>query len=249
MPFAFITPLLAANFDWVHAAFLLVVLFVAVMKQLMDSVKEAAKKRERQQQANPRPAQRPQPGAQPVEAAGQQADPLRSQVEEFLRRAGRLPEGSQAQQPPATREIEVIVEEPRPAPRTLGEPLRPVTPQRLTPQQTAADKQRSPRRQKRRQTVAEHVQERVASRSQSLAEKTSQLGQRIITEDQQFDNQLKAKFDHAVGTLAGTTEPTPESVPAADTPARQIAQLLSNPQGVRQAVLLNEILRRPSERW
>jgi hypothetical protein len=99
--------------------------------------------------------------------------------------------------------------------------------------------------------VAEHVAEQVASRSQSLAEKTAQLGQRIVTEDQQFDTQLKAKFDHAVGTLTGiplapAEQPAPRPV---DTPARQIATMLANPDGVRQAVLLNEILRRPSDRW
>ena len=34
-----------------------------------------------------------------------------------------------------------------------------------------------------------------------------------------------------------------------DTPAAQIAAMLANPDGVRQAVIINEILRRPSDRW
>jgi hypothetical protein len=99
--------------------------------------------------------------------------------------------------------------------------------------------------------VAEHVAEQVSARAESLAAQASQLGQRIVAEDQQFDTQIKAKFDHAVGTLGGSDiaaagAPDP---PLVDTPAAQLAAMLASPGGVRQAVLVNEILRRPSERW
>jgi hypothetical protein len=94
------------------------------------------------------------------------------------------------------------------------------------------------------------VAEQVASRSESLARNASKLGQRIVAEDEQFDVQLKAKFDHSLGRLsesAATSEPVLQ--PVNDTPAGQIAAMLANPEGVRQAVILNEILRRPSDRW
>jgi hypothetical protein len=194
------------------------------------------------------PDQLPQGGPPKVaQAGGQQADPLRNQVEEFLRRASQQPERNQDQplKPqlrPAT-EIELLLEESRQA----AERRNPTPPPKPTETQPS---QRIARRPKRRQSVAEHVAEQVASRSKSLEKMTSKLGQRIVADDQQFDIQLKAKFDHAVGTLAGTVNPVAEElVVHVDSPAQQIAAMLANPAGVRQAVILNEILRRPSDRW
>ncbi len=110
---------------------------------------------------------------------------------------------------------------------------------------------RSQAKSRKRQSVAEHVAEQVTAHTRSLSDKASQLGQRIAAEDQLFDVQLKSKFDHAVGTLADSTVATAAetSPPAADTPAAQLAAMLANPGGIRQAVLINEILRRPSDRW
>ncbi len=101
--------------------------------------------------------------------------------------------------------------------------------------------------------MAEHVAESVAAHAKSISEQTSRLGQRIIEDDHQFDVQLKAKFDHTVGTLTGSAVTAAEqqaaAVRATETPAAQIATLLANPEGVRQAIIINEIIRRPSDRW
>jgi hypothetical protein len=98
--------------------------------------------------------------------------------------------------------------------------------------------------------VAEHVAEHVAARSRNLAEQASNLGRRIVQEDEQFDVQLKAKFDHPVGTLTGSARSAEEQILAPGTAAAaNIAALLANPEGVRQAILVNEIMRRPSDRW
>jgi hypothetical protein len=244
---SFITqPLLAV--DLTHVAITLVVLFFAVMKQLFDSSKEANKKKN-VATAGPRPPQlQPQPGPpRPVQGGGQ-ADPLRSQVEEFLRRAGKPPENdpTRPQQPPQRRptsEIELLV----------GDDARK---QRTSPAAAAAqaavaaDKKRAARRPSKRQTVAEHVEQQVAARSQSIARKASNLGQRIVNEDQEFDDQLKAKFDHTVGSITtNATGSSDQPAPVSNSPAAQIAAMLANPEGVRQAVVLNEILSRPSDRW
>jgi hypothetical protein len=105
----------------------------------------------------------------------------------------------------------------------------------------------------RGETVGEHVAESVAAHAKSIAEQSSRLGQRIIEEDHQFDVQLKAKFDHTVGTLTGSAVTAVEQAAAAaaatQTPAAQIAAMLANPDGMRQAMILNEILRPPSDRW
>jgi hypothetical protein len=230
-----IQPLL--GFDFTELIITAVVLIFAVMKQLFDASSKTAKKTGTMMPAQP--PQRPAAGGpKPVPPGGQQADALRSQVEEFLRRAGGQPQTNQA--PPATQrpvsEIELLVRQP----------------QRLTQLTSAAsgEKQRMGRRGRRRQSVAEHVAEAVTASTQTLAEKANQLGQRIVTEDQQFDNQLKSKFDHAIGTL-GEAEAPPSSVvtPNADTPASRIAAMFGNATGVQQAVMMNEILRRPSDRW
>jgi hypothetical protein len=205
-------------------------------------------------------------GAQP---AGQQADPLRNQVEEFLRRAGRGPQGNQPgpqQRPPrpaAPREVEVLLDEEAAIPterRPLAEPLRPIEPAVASspsrPRQAAAPRKPRPLPrppQPRRESVAEHVAENVAAHAKSIAEQTARLGQRIVEDDHQFDVQLKAKFDHTVGTLTGSAvtaaEQAAAAVRATETPAAQIATLLANPEGVRQAIIINEIIRRPSDRW
>lgn len=239
-----IQPLL--GFDFTELIITAIVLIFAVMKQLFDASGKAAKKAAGQSMPA-QPPQRPVAGGpKPVPAGGQQADALRSQVEEFLRRAGGQPQTNQA--PPPTQrpasEIELLVRQPQ----------RSSQPQSLAgsrPMPSAAgEKQRTGRRARRRQSVAEHVAESVTASTQTLGEKADQLGQRIATEDQQFDNQLKSKFDHTIGTLSEAEAP-PSSVvtPNADTPASRIAAMFGNATGVQQAVMMNEILRRPSDRW
>lgn len=247
---SFVThPLLAAGFDWVHVVVPFIVLLVAVIKQLFEAGKP------KNGQGVPRPVKPQQPAQpRPMPAAGQQADPLRSQVEEFLRRASKPQQPAEQaaqkspQRPPS--EIELLVDDsPQPKeqrplsnkPRSDGKRPDPFA---------AGDKRRAARRPQWRKTVADHVAEHVSASTQSLAQKTSRLGQRIASEDQQFDEKLKAKFDHTVGTLAESTVQLQEiATPAPPTPAAQIAAMLANPEGVRQAVVLNEILQRPTDRW
>jgi hypothetical protein len=251
----FLPPLLAA--DFIHLIIPLLAVIFAVLKHLFDPSKPATK-----QPGGPLVAGNPKPKpaenlAKPAPATGQQADQLRNQVEEFLRRSGRPQQAAQptpaAQQRPKS-EIEMLVlppsrsseRPPMPAPMRPGE-IRPAPAARPI----SSAEQRGARRTKKRQSVAEHVAEQVTSRTQSLAQNASQLGQRIANEDQQFDTQLKAKFDHAIGTLSESEKSSqpPAQSPPRDTPAAQIAAMLTNPDGVRQAVLVNEILRRPSDRW
>src|SRR5439155_1598836 len=102
--------------------------------------------------------------------------------------------------------------------RQLLEANKPAGPQRVRP---AVPPPRDTAKPRRRQSVAEHVAEQVTSRTRDLAAKASQLGQRIVAEDQQFDVQLKAKFDHTVGTLSGSTvvpAATDQTPPHSDTP-------------------------------
>jgi hypothetical protein len=240
------------------------------------------KKQEKPPQAQ-RPAQPPQPQAgqpagrpQAQPAAG--GDPLRNQVEEFLRRAGQQQKPDQAQpgrdkgpqaapgkrrRPAAKRDkIEMLVpDEPATQQRKpLSEPFRSMdksgaAPPRVT---SAAAKERefSQRggQQTEHESVAEHVAEHVGESARSLAEHSAQLGHSVVEADEQFDVQLNSKFDHALGSLSKRHDKRmSEQQAAADSvtksPAQQIADMLTNPEGVRQAIILNEILGRPPDRW
>jgi hypothetical protein len=233
-------PLLLSDFEWFGGVAGVVALVAWVIRQIVEANKQAA------------PAK---PG--PV--------PLRNQVEEFLRRAGRVPQAEKAgadprrARPVGTSEIELLVDDeaPRSERGPLAEPLRKQQTS-AAPLSQPAKGSRTPRPARknnlqRRETVAEHVAENVASHSRAVADQASRLGQRIIEDDHQFDVQLKAKFDHTVGTLTGSAVTAAEQAAAAAadaaTPAAQIAATLANPEGVRQAIVLNEILHRPVGRW
>ncbi len=261
--------LLADIFELIGSLVGLVFLVLWIVRQIMEANKQVPPARGGPAGAPPRPQQAGRGG---VQAAGQQADPLRNQVEDFLRRAARPPQANQAAapqraaQPAAASEIELLLddEQSAPDPWPLAEPLRPAesrpaeVPQRPAPPQPAVATPaprvaRRPVAPRRRETLAERAASREGARAKKIARQTSQLGQRIIADDQQFDVQLKAKFDHSVGTLTGSAVTAAEQAAAAasatTTPAAQIASMLANPDGVRQAIILNEILRRPSDRW
>jgi hypothetical protein len=256
MHMSFVHPLLAVDFT--HLIIPLVAVLFAVLKQLFD----AGKKPNPNRPGAPLvPQQKPATPPKPVAAeGGQQADQLRTQVEEFLKRAGQRqqpeqqPQSPRAPQPRPASEIEVLANDASRLPdrRTSTDAARANEARKAA---AAANPDKRPARRsvtpKRRVTLAERAADREAVRLGSLPDQPPQLGKRIIEEDKQFDTQLKAKFDHAVGTLAESApkvQPTATS-PARETPAAQIAAMLANPDGVRTAVIINEILRRPSDRW
>jgi hypothetical protein len=257
-------PILLADIgEIIGSVFALLATLAWVLKQVFDAKKEAPRAGGGAAAAGkPAPAQAP--AAAGGKPPGQQADPLRAQVEEFLRRAGRGGQGNQprGQQrpagPAANRDIEILLDDEAamtPERRPLAEPLRPIEPAVASgsPRQQQPGAPRKPRRmpQPRRETVAEHVTESVAAHAKGISEQTARLGQRIIEDDHQFDVQLKAKFDHTVGTITSSPVTATEQTAtfALDSPAAQIAAMLANPDGVRQAMILNEIIRRPSDRW
>lgn len=250
---------LADIVELIGSAVGLFALVMWVIKQIVETNKKAAPPRG-QQPAAPRPQPRPPQPAR-VNPAGQQADPLRNQVEEFLRRSGRLPQANRPNpqvkrtRPARTNEIEVLVgesEAQRERP-PLATPLKSNQSAASMPSTTAPQPAALPLKTTRRQSVAEHVAEAIAAHSRDVSDQASRLGQRIIADDLQFDEQLKAKFEHSVGTLTGSAVIEAEQAAAAASiaaaPAAQIAAILASPAGVRQAIVINEILRSPTERW
>jgi hypothetical protein len=110
--------------------------------------------------------------------------------------------------------------------------------------------------------VTEHVKKYLDS--QEFTRRASQLGEDVTQEvDRDIDQHLHQVFDHTVSRLAsvpGEAAAPPAAVePAAlaedvavDAPptfATDLAALLTSSNSIRQAIVLNEILHRPEERW
>lgn len=104
--------------------------------------------------------------------------------------------------------------------------------------------------------IASSVQ-RDFSATNRIGKQSERLGQKVDRADDVMEAHLHQTFDHKVGTIASTTaSPAPTNVPAV-APSTQIGQsladglvqMLRSPSGVRNAILMNEVLRRPTENW
>ncbi|MBS0211443.1 MAG: hypothetical protein JSS27_21080 [Planctomycetes bacterium] len=203
-------------------------------------------KKQQQQPPGPRPdapAQRP---------AGQQE--LMNEVEEFLRRASQG--GNKPPEP-----------QPQAQQRSRQERGKKRSAAQSESAKQASRRTQRPAAQPRVDVVAaEVVDEPLARRhlAPGLQDHISQrnLEQRqgsIAEHEQQFSSKIESTFQHSVGGLSAqlgdsTVESATPAAPAgqeapADSPAAEMLALLQSPAGIRQAVLLNEVLQRPTQRW
>lgn len=185
------------------------------------------------------------PAAKPI-AKPAQVD-LRSEVEEFLRRAAQgnaAPAPQPAKKPP----LDPFDEPPRRKRRQTP------TPQAPAPQATTS--QAAKRQPSNFDVQVEGPVRRGPLRhlpESQLAENAAHLGDNITTADEREDARLHEKFDNRLGTLMNrpggaqpaTVEPTKEPTTAAG----RIRKQLIAPGGARQAVILSEILRSPVDRF
>jgi hypothetical protein len=221
--------------------FLIVILFLVIggLTQLFKKLQEA-----QQDPRRPRPGQRPG-GFRPNVPPGQ--DPVRAEIERFLREAAGRRGGAGPQQAPRVGPPPAAPQ--RPAPGAW--PQRPAeTPVLLEPIETVPEPA----------SVAEHVRRQVPG--QQFGGLSSDVGQRLARTDKVVEEHVHEVFDHQVSRLAGTpgesayaTEAeeaeTPEDRIAAlpRTAAAGLAALLAEPTSLRQAIVLTEILQRPEHRW
>jgi len=78
------------------------------------------------------------------------------------------------------------------------------------------------------------------------------LAEEVGQADEEMERHLSEAFDHRVGTLrrSDTRAGAPSEETAETTSmAATFAELLRTPQGMRQAIVLGEILARPEDRW
>jgi hypothetical protein len=172
-------------------------------------------------------------------------------IEEFLRRAAERRKQLQQQQGQAparpieevlsSREVEVV----RPA-REVVQPARPVPVAKPVAKQPAA-KTKKPIPKK--ESVADHVQKHIDSKD--IAQHATNLGERIATADDRMAARLKQKFTRDVSKLDDLPTVQDDQVAfvashAVSTIARELISMIRSPDSVRKAVLMAEILKRPS---
>src|SRR5262245_5152107 len=259
------SPLLAAGWE----EFIKILPFViAILAWVINHFAGQAAKQPQRGGAQPKPAGAPKP--KPA------ADPLQSEIDEFLRQAQALREGKAAPRGAAPKAADQRRdEEPRPAP--MGDSRRESTPRR----HVAKPPRRTSRREEQRQpaptsapVVVEVVEARAARESvaqhvaQSLDsskfdQRVSQLSQMQRESDAEFQQHMQRVFQHNVGTLeADEASQSTKSVAAevaATAPvakssstrnaAADVALLLAGRKSIRNAVVLSEILQRPERRW
>jgi hypothetical protein len=199
-----------------------------------------------------RPQQRQQPQRRPAERAerplnrppleqapqGEQAK-LNAEIEQFLKRASQRRDDRSSRERPTRAKAP-----PKPPPKPIGPPRS----------DQGVEGQALERRPLG--SVAESVEKHLSNRG--FSERAEHLADDIADADRQMEEHLQKAFTRRVGTLAATTPlaaagPVTDAPPAAieKTPpaAAALASALATPQGMREAVILSEILQRPEHRW
>ncbi len=231
----------------------------------------APKQRQPQQQPQRRGGPQPQQIEPAHMAQGQrqprnQQDALRNEVEEFLRRAQGKPDrpqptGSQATGSQAVQQEPAREQRQMPAPASVSGSLSTSSPlsslssglfsEDPPPRHKKTERKKQQRGARplpdevptlRSEGVAEHVARHLST--QDIVEHTQTLGSKVANSDDRLALRLHEKFDHSVGHLQRRETTVDAKPPQADI-AAEVAAMLRSPQGVRQLIIANEILRRP----
>jgi hypothetical protein len=87
-------------------------------------------------------------------------------------------------------------------------------------------------------------------KTESLIEQASHLGDDIVVAEDKLESSVRAKFANELGTLKDTHDGDAYRQRSNENiAANHLASLLTNPKGVREAIILSEILDRPIDRW
>ncbi len=244
--------LFAARDSWLSWAIGAVILFIYVMNHLLTLSK--AKNPPTRKPPVPRPADRaqgrpprpPRTDAPRPELTPEQAK-INAEIEEFMRRAkdrrGQTPREPAAGSGSGSRQTAQQNSGERGAqPRQIGNATDvPVLEQRDF------------------DAVAESVEKHLSNRS--FGERAKHLADDIVRADEQMEQHMQAAFTRRVGTLQDSgdqgakadsrpvTDAEPSAVTDQSAAAAALAAMLRNPQSIRQAFVMQEILQRPEHRW
>jgi hypothetical protein len=220
-------PLLAALEDWIKVVVPLVVFTIISLNRLFGG-EAARKKMQQQRRAGPvAPPQPPQPQGE--------RQRVEDEVAEFLRRATQTKEGRPAAPPSPPKQSRKAQQAAAPVRRLT--PKRDVNAPLYDNEPTQARAPAAPATP----STAKRVE----------APRPSEIEQA----DEAMELQIHQALDHQVGSQVGSlagTAPTATSdqraVRDVDSPI-SIGELLRDPRSIRDAIVVSEILRRPTERW
>ncbi|MEE8451743.1 MAG: hypothetical protein V3R99_07500 [Thermoguttaceae bacterium] len=199
-----------------------VVIFIVIaVISVLGKILNKAGQKQQPGGGGPRPA-RQAPRRQGQKPAGEQ---LVDEIGDFLRKAAKQGRGQQGQAGPQARQ-------PRPKPvRAEAVRAAPVEAQAVGEVPTGSGVERH---------VREHLEK------EKLTRRSSRLGSEVSQADEKIDQRLHEVFDHDVSELAKRSKKTAE-LPS--TAAAGLTALFSNAESIRQAIIINEVLTRPVDRW
>jgi hypothetical protein len=229
--------LIAARGDWVSYVFPIVFFLIYAISRLMTATKAKVphvRNPPRKAPEGERPLRPPQ-AAPPANPPASSQSPLNAEIEQFLKRANK-------------KHQERSRRESSPAGRTPKVPPKPSVERPIDVQ---------PIERREFSSVSASVDKHLSNRT--ITQLAEHLGDDIGRADQEMEQHLQKAFSHRVGTLSDVQKPASATGPVTDTEtavvfgatsaANAIAGMLSDPKNLRNAVILNEILRRPDERW
>jgi hypothetical protein len=179
-----------------------------------------------------KPAPRQGPARPPADPDAPKQIDLRKEIESFLKQAA----GGQE----AIKEAQVI-EEVQPPPRQRQGREVPLEAEVLDDSATSG-------RLTTRHAVSSHVQQHLDTHE--LVDHAALLGADLEQTDERLEARLQATFDHNLGQFqnleAASTAGSSQTVSLL---AEEIFEVFRNPREVRLAIILNEVLNRPDDRW
>jgi hypothetical protein len=171
---------------------------------------------------------------------------MKDEVEEFLRRAAARRAQAEAKRREQQQQAQQQAARPlpqRPAP-IARPPLQPVAEEVVE----IIDAEEADTTSRFSSSVSQHMRG-----TTDIARHASSLGAEVDQADDKLEARLHRTFDHKLGQLKDTTTAaTPQQIKQAADPsssAANMARLLANPQSIRNAIILSEILNRPEDRW
>ncbi len=212
-----------ADGNWVQLAVPFVLFVFWLLSRILGAESPAARQQKARQQARPNP---PQPPAERKR--------VEDEVGEFLRRAAQQRAGKESRPAPAP-----PPRPPKPAARPVGETF---SPRRNGPGGTEEDRPRE---------TAPPVGEPLVQRT--ITDRVVQPKE-VTQAVEAMQSHVDQVFTRTVGSLAAaarTAEAAQAALPPQPAPAMasDLAAMLSDPQSIREAIVISEILRRPEERW
>ena len=129
-------------------------------------------------------------------------------------------------------------------------------PQKQPPQRAAAARRRAEMQPMEAIIIeAEPVREDLRSHvartvdTSDITQHATHLGDEVAQSDDRLEARLHQKFDHELGGISENAYDEKVVDPTARGAAGEIAEMFRDARSTRQAILLNEILTRPVDRW